>query len=1650
MVGGVRKVNTPPLRDGAKYSPLLVVVFVIGALCVISSPVAAQTPSPEHVTTCSNGTVVPDTTETGLINDCAWLLQEQHDLEGTGMLNWSGSIAITSWTGVTVENVVDTSVNPPTFSKHITWLVLSSQGLMGTIPAGLGNLTNLEALYLASNQLTGTIPLELGNLSTLKRLILNHNRLTGTIPEELGNLSGLQLLDLSNNQLTGAIPTQLGDLSALTVLQLQENMLSGSIPAQLGSLSNLGSLYLERNGLTGSIPTQLGSLSNLTLLNLHENLFSGSIPSALGSLSNMMWLNLRENQLTGSIPAQLGSLSKLKGLYLQNQKNEDDEYGLTGTIPTELGNLVDLQQLFLNGNKLSGSIPSQLGSLSNLEVLYLHDNMLNGIIPSQLGRLAKLRDLELNDNMLSGSIPSQVGSLANLTHLYLHRNQLSGSIPSQLGSLSKLDWLYLHENQLTGAIPSELGSLSTLTILALSTNNLSGAIPEELGNLSRLTAVALAENPLLSGCIPAGLRRVPTNDLADVDLPYCDVRLIRLSISPGTLTPTFDADVTGYTAAVGVGATQVTVTPANAHGATIQFLDTNDNVIADADSVMPGQQINLAADPTVIKVKVISVDRLAEHFYTVEVTRLNAAPAFPASETGDRGVAENTTGIVNVGAPVAAVDGDGDPLTYSISGADAASFDVGGSSGQLLTKAGETYDHEIKDSYSFTLSVHDGKDAAGNASTSIDATITVTVTITDVNEPPIVTSGPTSVNNYVENGTTSVGTYSADDPENGTITWSLAGADAGKFDISPGGALTFKTPPDYETPTDTGGINEYLVTVVASDGTNSDTRAVTITVTNVDEPPVVSGPTSVNNFAENGTGEAARYSAADPENDAITWSAGGADAGQFDLSPGGVLTFKAPPDYEAPTDTGRNNDYQVTVVATAEGKTGTRVVTVTVTDENERPVVSGPTSVNSYTENGAADVGTYSADDPENATITWSLAGADSGQFDLSTSGVLTFKAPPNYEAPTDTGGNNEYQVTVVASDGPNAVGHAVTVTVENIEEPGTVSLSSPQPRVGTALTATLTDPDGNITGLSWTWERSQNRSSWSPISGAATRHYTPAGGDLSHYLRVPASYTDGHGAGKGAQETSDHAVQPAPIMNNAPQFSSGTADREIAEGSAEGTPVGEPVTATDQDGDLLTYTLTAGDGDSFAIVDGTGQVRVGPNTQLDHETRDSYSVTVTATDPSNASDSIVVTITVTDVNEPPVALSDTAGTDEDTAIVIPVLTNDDDPEGQPLTVSSLTRPDNGTATVEADHTITYTPRPDFHGTDTFTYRASDGVRDSAAAATVRVTVHPVNDPPAFPPGPAERLVAPQAAAGTPVGAPVVASDRDSDTLEYHLTGSDARFFEIDQYNGQITVGTGTVLDPEVQPSYAVTVTARDPRGAATNITVTITVKSAPPPPPPPPPPRGPSGPPAPSGPPTPATPSTPQGVIGATSAATATELPGDRLRIQRHDLPDASLEVAIGSITADCATTVMAGVIRDETLGQTYIVVRREADGQIVRRWVPPYSPLVYQIPWAVVNTQYTVPVGVAGAIPMDDQCPQPSLLVRRFDGGDDRIFAYHAAPQQWRHVPDIATFQALGFYWCNVTAADAAFFARITPGPPYPASQTPARGDYPNCLTS
>ena len=137
------------------------------------------------------------------------------------------------------------------------------------------------------------------------------------------------------------------------------------------------------------------------------------------------------------------------------------------------------------------------------------------------------------------------------------------------------------------------------------------------------------------------------------------------------------------------------------------------------------------------------------------------------------------------------------------------------------------------------------------------------ITVTNVNEAPTVTSAATA--SFAENATGTVYTVAATDPDAGTtLTYSISGADASLFNINATtGVVTFKSSPNYEAPADAGGNNVYDITVGASDGTTTATKAVAISVTNVNEAPTVPHLQRAS-FAENATGTVYTVAATDP------------------------------------------------------------------------------------------------------------------------------------------------------------------------------------------------------------------------------------------------------------------------------------------------------------------------------------------------------------------------------------------------------------------------------------------------------------------------------------------------------------------------------------------------------------------------------------------------------------------------------------------------------------------------------------------------------------------------------------------------------------------------------------------------------------------
>ena len=471
----------------------------------------------------------------------------------------------------------------------------SGNGLRGSLPPELGDLSALVALILAGNDLTGPLPPELGNLRKLEVLGLDDNSLTGPLPPELGGLESLLQLWLQGNNLTGSIPVELALLSALQSLALYNNELTGSVPAELGSLRALHALRLDGNGLTGSIPPELGNLSNLERLDLDNNKLTGPVPSELGGLASLQALFLNGNDLSGPIPAQLGSLRALQILWL-------DRNNLTGPIPSELGNLSNLSSLYLDRNSLTGPIPSDLGGLAALEWLDLGDNELTGPIPAEIGGLGALRFLWLDGNQLTGPLPAvALGQLANLEELLLDNNRFTGPVPSEIGGLSSLRHLSLaHNADMAGPVPVELAALTRLEKLVAAGTGL--CVPSDPGLLAWLEEVPLRRIALCEELDPpmAYLTQAVQSREFPVPLVAGEEALLRVFPTAERATAETIPAVRAHFYVNGGPATVVDIPPGSAEIPV--SMDEGDltksaNAVIPGDLVQPGLEMVVQIDP---------------------------------------------------------------------------------------------------------------------------------------------------------------------------------------------------------------------------------------------------------------------------------------------------------------------------------------------------------------------------------------------------------------------------------------------------------------------------------------------------------------------------------------------------------------------------------------------------------------------------------------------------------------------------------------------------------------------------------------------------------------------------------------------------------------------------------------------------------------------------------------------------------------------------------------------------------------------------------------------------------------------------------------------------------------------------------------------
>ena len=239
----------------------------------------------------------------------------------------------------------------------------------------------------------------------------------------------------------------------------------------------------------------------------------------------------------------------------------------------------------------------------------------------------------------------------------------------------------------------------------------------------------------------------------------------------------------------------------------------------------------------------------------------------------------------------------------------------------------------------------------------------------------------------------------ATDPEGLNVNLTLMGADADKFSLSTAGVLSFVTAPDRENQADANGDNVYEVTVRADEGTMTADRMVRVTVTNVDEAPMISSGLSVSGLrsvnVEEGMTAVSTYTAAGPGSGMETWDVMGDDAEYFTAA-GGMLMFKIAPNYEMPrgmamSDT-NTNTYMVTVMATAGDEMDSMAVEVMVTNVDEDGVVTVMSESDPAVAGEDLTASLVDEDGMTGTTWQWSRSDAMDGTFtDIDGATMMTY-----------------------------------------------------------------------------------------------------------------------------------------------------------------------------------------------------------------------------------------------------------------------------------------------------------------------------------------------------------------------------------------------------------------------------------------------------------------------------------------------------------------------------------------------------------------------------------------------------------------------------------------------------------------------------------
>ncbi|MDO8412386.1 MAG: S8 family serine peptidase [Gallionellaceae bacterium] len=517
--------------------------------------------------------------------------------------------------------------------------------------------------------------------------------------------------------------------------------------------------------------------------------------------------------------------------------------------------------------------------------------------------------------------------------------------------------------------------------------------------------------------------------------------------------------------------------------------------------------------------------------------------------------------------------------------------------------------------------------------------------------PTAVTLMPNSINENSNTGTgIEVGTLTPTDANTcDKFTYSIVGGtDAAAFNI--GGASNDRLRFNAGVVLDREGQFTYQVTVRVTDffGATFD-QPLTVSLNGVNDNAPVFTTSATANVAENNTAVlTVNATDADLPAQTITYSInGGADAAKFTINAStGALSFISAPDFEAPTDVGTNNIYNVTVRANdGAGSTTDQAIAVTVNDQNDNAPVITTAAAQSVNENAAFSVALTSTDVDTVGTASFTITGgADQGLFSI-VAGNLTMTAR-DFEAPTDADVNSTYVVQVTANDGVNNTIKTITVTVNDVNDnaPVITTLAAQSVNENAAFSVALTSTDADMVGTNpatFTITGGTDQALFSIVAGnltmAAKNFEVPTDADTNNTYVAQVTANDGvNNTIKTITVTVNDQNDNAPVITTA-----------AAQSVNENAAFSVALTSTDADTvGTASFTITGGADQALFSIVASNLTMAAKNFEVptDADTNNTYVVQVTANDGVNNTIK-TITVTVNDQDDPPTGFPTIMGT---------------------------------------------------------------------------------------------------------------------------------------------------------------------------------------------------------------------------------------------------------------------------------------------------------------------------------------------------------------------------------------------------------------------